>query len=141
LKVKRLRSKVSLILIVILVVALAIALFPLSASAAGHTAEEAAIERVREAIRALPEASTITGDYRAAVIEARRLMDATMAQYGLTEYDICILSAKLAVIEARLGTRTPAAPVELPPTGGSALIPLGLAAMLAGAAILKPRNK
>jgi hypothetical protein len=138
LKVKRVKSKVSLMLIVILVVALAIALFPLSASAAGHTAEEAAIERVREAIRALPEADVISGEYREAVIAARRMMNEAIAQYGLTEYDFCVLSAKLGVIEARLGVT---APVELPPTGGSALIPLGLAAMLAGAAILKPRKK
>lgn len=100
------------------------------------TAKEKAIEDVRAAIRALPDYENLTVADRDAVLKAQRLFEQAVAQYGVTEYDICVLSAKLGAAVAKVNAM---APVPLPPTGGlSLLVSLGLLSFLAGTAILLP---
>ena len=131
-------NRVCLFLIIFLVVFFAVgALNPQAAEAL--TDREKAIEEVRAAIRALPDYDKLTSADRDAVLKARDLFNKAAAEYGVTEYDICVLSAKLAAALSKVGA---GAPVALPPTGGlSMFVPLGLLSLLAGAAILMPRKR
>jgi hypothetical protein len=136
-KVKKL-NRVCLFLIIVLVAFFAVGVLNPQAAEA-LTDKEKAIEEVRAAISALPDYDKLTAADRDAVLRARSLFDQAAAQYGVTEYDICVLSAKLAAALSKVGA---GAPLPLPPTGGmSVIVPLGLLSLLAGTAILMPRKR
>lgn len=108
------------------------------AVAQSASSKEAALEEIRAAIRAIPEYDSITEADRPAIEKAQRMAEKAMADYGITEYDICVLSAKLAAAVGKLGVKTAA----LPSTGGlTAIVPLGLLSLLAGVAILVPLKR
>jgi LPXTG-motif cell wall-anchored protein len=65
------------------------------------------------------------------------MAEKAMADYGITEYDICVLSAHLGAAVGKLGVK-----VALPSTGGlTVIVPLGLLSLLAGVAIIVPRKR
>jgi hypothetical protein len=131
-------NRVCLFVMIILMAFFAVVIMNPQAAEA-LTAKEKAIEDVRDAIRALPDYEYITAADRDAVLKAQRLFEQAVAKYGVTEYDICVLSAKLGAAVAKVNAM---APVPLPPTGGlSPLIPLGLLSLMAGTAILLPRRR
>ena len=131
-------NRVCLVVIILLVAFFVVGVLNPQAAEA-LTDKEKAIEEVRAAIRALPDYDKLTAADRDAVLKARDLFNKAAAQYGVTEYDICVLSAKLAAAVSKVGA---GAPLPLPPTGGlSMIIPLGLLSLLAGAAILMPRKR
>ncbi len=127
-------AKLSLMIAVFLVTMLVFALV-VSAGAEAATAKDQALEEVRAAIKALPPHDKLTEADRPAVLEARRLADRVMAQYGLSEYDICALAARLAAAESAAGLGFKV--LALPRTGGGlAVIPVASLAVLSGLALL-----
>ncbi len=97
-------KKLHLILIVILAVFFVLAIVtPVAAQTA--SSKEAALEEIRAAIRAIPKYDYITEADRPAVEKAQRMVEKAMADYGITEYDICVLSAHLAAAVSKLGVR------------------------------------
>lgn len=134
-------GKVCLFLVIFLAAFLfMVVLSPQAAEAS--TARERAMEEVREAIRALPPSSQLTGADRAQVEAVVRMAEAAMAQYGFTYYDICTITVELARAEYAVGMRGAMADVAMPATGGmNLLIPVGLISILAGAAIIVPRKR
>ncbi len=130
--VKRLYLMLVMILAVFFVLAI---VTPAAAQAA--SAKEAALEELRAAIRAIPKYEFVTEADRPAVEKAQRMAEKAMADYGITEYDICVLSAHLAAAVSKLGVK-----IALPSTGGLTVIaPLGLLSLLAGVAIIVPRKR
>jgi hypothetical protein len=107
-KVKRLYLMLVIILAVFFVLAI---VTPAAAQAA--SSKEAALEEIRAAIRAIPKYDYVTEADRPAVEKAQRLVEKAMRDYGITEYDICVLSAHLAAAVSKLGVK-----VALPSTGG-----------------------
>jgi hypothetical protein len=131
-KVKRLYLMLVIILAVFFVLAI---VTPAAAQAA--SSKEAALEEIRAAIRAIPKYDYVTEADRPAVEKAQRLVEKAMRDYGITEYDICVLSAHLAAAVSKLGVK-----VALPLTGGlSVMVPLGLLSLLSGLAIIAPRKR
>jgi hypothetical protein len=131
-KVKRLYLMLVIILAVFFVLAI---VTPAAAQAA--SSKEAALEEIRAAIRAIPKYDYVTEADRPAVEKAQRLVEKAMRDYGITEYDICVLSAHLANAVGKLGVK-----VALPLTGGlSVMVPLGLLSLLSGLAIIAPRKR
>ncbi len=130
--VKRLYLMLVFILAVFFVLAI---VTPAAAQAA--SSKEAALEELRAAIRAIPEYALITEADRPAIVKAQTLAEKAMRDYGITEYDICVLSAKLGAAVGKLGVE-----IALPSTGGlTALVPFGLLSLLAGVAIIVPRKR
>jgi LPXTG-motif cell wall-anchored protein len=131
-KVKRLYLMLVIILAVFFVLAI---VTPAAAQAA--SSKEAALEELREAIRAIPAYDKITEADRPAVEKAQAMAEKGMRDYGITEYDICVLSAKLGAAVGKLGVK-----IALPSTGGlSVFVPLGLLSLLSGVAIIAPRKR
>ncbi|HSW36029.1 MAG TPA: hypothetical protein VLH18_05435 [Candidatus Limnocylindrales bacterium] len=128
-------NKVFLLLVVSLLISFSVAVVvPQEVEAA--TTKEAAILAARNAIAALPSFFDLTPADRAAVVEARRLVEVAKA-LGATDYDICALFARLEAAESAVGARPPATP----PTGGSPYsIPAGLLLASMGAMALKKRK-
>jgi len=127
-------AKLNLMITVFLITMLVFALV-VSAGAEAATAKDRALEEVRAAIKALPPHDKLTEADRPAVLEARRLADRVMAQYGLSEYDICALAARLAAAESAVGLGFKA--LALPPTGGGmAVAPFASLVVLSGLAML-----
>ncbi|MDW7739727.1 MAG: hypothetical protein SCJ97_06685 [Bacillota bacterium] len=88
-----------------------------------------AIKAAQNAIAALPPLSEITEEHRAAVAEARALVDIAMVEYGATRFDICWFLDALQDAEDKLGEEPEPTPtptpkpkpddrVPTPPTGG-----------------------
>ena len=128
-------KRLYLVLIFILAVFFVLAIVtPAAAQAA--SSKEAALEELRAAIRAIPEYANITEANRPAIVKAQTLKEKAMRDYGITEYDICTLSAKLGAAVGKLGVE-----IALPSTGGLTLVPLGLLSLLAGVAIIVPRKR
>jgi len=129
-------KKLYLMLVIILAVFFLLAIVtPAAAQAA--SSKEAALEELRSAIRAIPEYDKITEADRPAIEKAQRLAEKAMADYGITEYDICVLSAKLGAAVGKIGVK-----IALPSTGGlTVIVPLGLLSLLAGVAIIAPRKR
>ena len=129
-------NKISLVIVVLLLVSFTVV--ALTAQTAGATTEkERAIEEVRNAIRALPDRKDLTAADKPAVEEALRLAHEVMTRYDLTEYDICVLSAKLAAAASKVGARVDDVDETLPRTGGTMpLIPAGLFSVFTGVALL-----
>ena len=128
--------KLYLMMVIILAVFLVLAIVtPAAAQAA--SSKEAALEELRAAIRAIPDYWLITEADRPAIEKAQRLAERAMRDYGVTEYDICTLSAKLGAAVGKLGVK-----IALPSTGGfTAMVPIGLLSLLAGVAIIVPRKR
>jgi len=104
--------------------------------AEASTEVERELEELREKIRALPDRDEVTEEDKPAIKEAVRMRDRLMADYGITEYDICPLAAKLGALEREVDVE------ELPPTGGIATpVVVGLLSILAGIGILIPGKR
>ena len=131
-------NRICLFVIIVMVALLAVgALNPQALEAS--TNREKALEEIRAAIRALPHYDDLTAADRDAVLRAQALFEQAVEKYGVTEYDVCILSAVLGKAVSKVG-REPFA--TLPPTGGlSIMFPLGLLSLFAGAVILMPRKR
>jgi predicted membrane-bound mannosyltransferase len=128
-------KRIYLLLIVVLAVLFVMGIVT-PVAAQESTARERTLEEIRAAIRAIPEYDKITEADRPAIEKAQRLVEKGMANYGITEYDICTLSAKLGAAISKVGLRA------LPPTGGLFLvIPIGLLSVFAGAALLMTRKR
>jgi len=93
-----------------------------------QTAKRKAVMDARAAIDALPPPLMITEADRAAVQEARRLVDRAIEVYGATRGDICRRVDRLEDAEERIDEPTP-------PTGGFA-IPGLFGALLTGTGLL-----
>jgi len=103
------------------------------------TEKEREIEELREKIDALPDRAAVTADDKPAIEDAIRMRDRLMAEYGITEYDICPKAAKLAALEGKVDVDDVEA---LPPTGGVATpVAIGLISILAGAGLLIPAKR
>jgi hypothetical protein len=102
------------------------------------TEKDRELEIVRAAIRALPDAFSVTDADRPAVLEANRLATAWLVKYNVSRLEICTLSGKLMAVMELVGGVGDA----LPPTGGSAApLSAGLLSLFAGLALLVPRKK
>ncbi|MFO7953103.1 MAG: hypothetical protein R6U91_09935 [Bacillota bacterium] len=100
--------------------------------------EEEKLEELRELIRDLPDRDNVTEEDKPAIKEALAMRDRLMDEYGITEYDICVLGAKLAKLEGKVDNEDEA----LPPTGGATTpLMMGLLSFFAGVAILIPRKR
>jgi len=101
------------------------------------TEKEREIEELREKIDALPDRrDDVTEEDKPAIKEAVEMRDRLMAEYGITEYDICPRAARLAKLEREVDVE------ELPPTGGVATpVVIGLISILAGAGLLIPAKR
>ena len=107
--------------------------------AAASAEEERALDELREAIEALPDRDNVTEADKPAIKEAIRMRDQAMADYGITEYDICALSAKLGGLEGKVDVDEVDA---LPPTGGvSTSVMIGLLSLFGGIGLLRPRRR
>jgi len=126
------------VLIGILVVVFMLAVMA-PGQAEASTAKERALEELREAIRALPDRDNVTAADHPAIKEAIRMRDRAMAEYGITEYEICVLSAKLGALEGKVDVDDVA---PLPPTGGTpTLLLMGLLSIISGVGLLLPRKR
>jgi len=106
------------------------------------TEKERELEIVRSAIRALPDAFSVTEADRPAVMEANRLANNWLAKYDEKKLEICTLSGRLSVALSLLGVGD--AQPALPATGGfSPIIPaVGLLSIFAGSIVFViPRKR
>jgi hypothetical protein len=110
-----------------------------------------AVRAAQDAIDALPPISLITEEDRAAVEEARRLVDIAMVVHGATRFDICWrldllidIEDKFDDVEPEPEPTPPPKPddrIPTPPTGGMpGLIAMGLLLSGAGMLFVKQRK-
>ncbi len=108
-----------------------------------QTAKRKAIQDARDAIDAMPPPFTVTEEDRAAVEEARRLVDYAVEEHGVTLADICKRVDRLEDAEERLDEEPEPEPEPTPPTGGVSALGL-VGALLTGTGLLfaiKTRNQ
>ena len=110
--------------------------------AEASTEAERELEELREKIRALPARDEVTEEDMPAIIEAVEMRNRLMAEYGITEYDICPLAARLAALEREVDVEEVDEVEELPPTGGIATpLVVGLLSILGGIGLLIPKRR
>ena len=108
--------------------------------AEASTEVERELEELREKIRALPDRDDVTAADHSAIEEAIIMRDRLMAEHEITEYDICVLSAKLGALEGKVDVDDVDEP--LPPTGGIATpLVVGLLSILGGIGLLIPKRR
>ena len=110
--------------------------------AGASTEVEREIEELREKIGALPDRTDVTADDRPAIKEAIKMRDRLIAEYGITEYDICPKAARLAALEGKVDLDEEDEVEPLPPTGGVFTpIMIGLLSTLSGIGLLIPGKR
>lgn len=130
-------KKVCLLLVIVLTVLFILGIAnPVAAQELSEKERE--LEIVRAAIRALPDAFSVTDADRPAVLEANRLATNWLNKYNESRLEICTLSGKLLAVMELVGGVGDA----LPETGGTAPpLSAGLLSLFAGLALLIPRKK
>ncbi len=124
---------------VICIVAVFFVLGMVAPGQAGASTEEERLEELRAAIEALPARGNVTEADKPAIKEAIEMRDQAMVDYGISEYDICALSAKLGGLEGEVDVDEVEA---LPPTGGASTpVIIGLLSVFAGLGVLLPGRR